>query len=216
MGLFRNIYRWLFRSLANQLLFTYLLVITIALFAVSLWGLFMIKSESITDLRNSLEVDAVNLALEIDNDLALDSVEAKKRVKAAVDRHASKLNVAITVVDDDGHVLADSNAKLTSGGENISNQSEINDALAGIVAAYTRSSPSTHTNWFYVAYPVRSTGKTQGVIRVGVSLSSIEQRLRHDLIVFLEIIGATGVVTVLISLWLARRVNRPVREMSAM
>jgi signal transduction histidine kinase len=216
MGLFRNIYRWLFRSLANQLLVTYLLVITIALFAVSLWGLFMIKSESITDLRNSLEVDAVNLALEIDNDLALDSVEAKKRVKAAVDRHASKLNVAITVVDDDGHVLADSNANLASGGENISNQSEINDALAGIVAAYTRSSPSTHTNWFYVAYPVRSTGKTQGVIRVGVSLSSIEQRLRHDLLVFLEIIVATGLVTVLISLWLARRVNRPVREMSAM
>jgi signal transduction histidine kinase len=216
MGPFRNIYRWLFRSLANQLLFTYLLVITIALFAVSLWGLFMIKSESITDLRNSLEVDAVNLALEIDNDLALDSIEAKQRVKAAVDRHASKLNVAITVVDEDGHVLADSNANLSSGGENISNQSEINDALAGIVAAYTRSSPSTHTNWFYVAYPVRSTGKTQGVIRVGVSLNSIEQRLRHDLIVFLEIIVATGLVTVLISLWLARRVNQPVKEMSAM
>jgi len=216
MGPFRNIYRWLFRSLANQLLFTYLLVITIALFVVSLWGLFMIKSESITDLRNSLEVDAVNLALEIDNDLALDSIEAKQRVKAAVDRHASKLNVAITVVDEDGHVLADSNANLSSGGENISNQSEINDALAGIVAAYTRSSPSTHTNWFYVAYPVRSTGKTQGVIRVGVSLNSIEQRLRHDLIVFLEIIVATGLVTVLISLWLARRVNQPVKEMSAM
>jgi signal transduction histidine kinase len=206
----------LFNSLANQLLFTYLLVITIALFAVSLWGLFMIKSESFNDLRNSLEVDAVNLALEIDNDLALDSMQAKQRVKAAVDRHASKLNVAITVVDEDGHVLADSNANVLAGGENISNQSEINDALAGIVAAYTRSSPSTHTNWFYVAYPVRSTGKTQGVIRVGVSLNNIEQRLRNDLIVFLEIIVATGIVTVLISLWLARRVNQPVKEMSAM
>jgi len=217
MDLFRNIYRWPFRSLANQLLVTYLLVITIALFAVSLWALFMIKSESINDLRNSLEVEAVNLGLEIDNDLALDSLAAKNRVKAAVDRHASKLNVAITVVNSDGHVLADSGANVSFGrGENISNQSEINDALAGIVAIYTRRSSSTKTNWFYVAYPVRAAGKTAGVIRVGVPLTNIEQRLRHDLIVFLEIIVATGIVTVLISLWLAKRVNRPMQEMSAM
>lgn len=217
MGPFRKIYRWLFRSLANQLLVTYLLVITFALFAVSLWALFMIKTESITDLRNSLEVEAVNLGLEIDNDLALDSQEAKRRVQAAVERHANKLNVSITVVNSDGHVLADSSANLLSnGGENISNQSEINDALAGIVAIYTRSSSSTHTDWFYVAYPVRSAGKTQGVIRVGVPLTEMERRLYHDLIVFLEIIVATGLVTVLISLWLAKRVNRPVREMSAL
>lgn len=217
MRLFETIYRWLFRSLANQLLFTYLLVITIALFAVTLWALFMIKSESFTDLRNSLEVEAVNLALEIDNDLALDSLEAKNRIKTAVDRHATSLGVSITVVDSDGHVLADSSAKVPSGsGENISNDEEINDALAGIVAIYTRSSQYTHTNWYYLAYPVRSAGKTSGAIRIGMPVTSIEQRLRHDLIVFLEIIVAAGVVTVLISLWLARRVNRPVKEMSAM
>ena len=216
-GLFKNAYRWFFSSLANQLLFSYLLVVTVALFVVSLWALFMIKSESITDLRNSLEVEAVNLALEIDNDLALDSIQAKTRVKKAVDRHASKLNVAITVVNADGNILADSQANLKKGnGENISNQSEINDALAGIVAFYTRRSQSTQTNWFYVAYPVRSAGRTAGVIRVGVPLTNIEQRLRHDLIVFLEIIFATGLITVSISLWLARRINRPVQEMSAM
>lgn len=216
-GLFKTIYRWFFRSLANQLLFSYLLIITVSLFAVSLWALFMIKTESMTDLRNSLEVEAVNLALEIDNDLALDSLQAKMRIKKAVDRRASKLNVAITVVNESGNVLADSSANLQRGsGENIANQSEINDALAGIVAFYTRQSQSTNTNWLYVAYPVRSAGKTSGVIRIGVPLTSIEQRLRHDLIVFLEIIFATGAMTVLISLWLARRVNKPLQEMSAM
>ncbi len=220
---FKTIYRWFVRSLANQLLFSYLLIITVSLFAVSLWALFMIKTESMTDLRNSLEVEAVHLALEIDNDLALDSLQAKTRIKTAVDRHAKNLNVAITVVNESGNVLADSSANLQRGsGENIANQSEINDALAGIVAFYTRQSPSTKTNWFYVAYPVRSLErssgviKTSGVIRVGVPLTSVEQRLRHDLIVFLEIILATGAITVLISLWLARRVNKPLQEMSTM
>ncbi len=220
MGFFKNIYQWLFRSLANQLLVTYISLVTIALFAVSIWALFMIKSESINDLRNSLEVEAVNLALEIDNDLALDSEKSRNRIKMAVDRHANKLGVSITVVNDDGHVLADSGggpgSSLTPSGENISNQSEINDALAGVVGIYERKSNKTNSNWFYIAYPVRAAGHTTGVIRVGVPLTDIERRLNNDLYVFLKIILATGVVTTLISLWMAKRVNRPVKEMSAM
>ena len=212
MGFLKKIYRWLFRSLANQLLVTYLVVITFALLVVSIWALFMIHAESVNNLRNSLEVEAVNLALEIDNDLALDSAKARARIKAAVDRHAQKLGVSITVVNDEGHVLADSGAKTI--GENIANQIEINDALAGIVAIYER--PAPRSNWLFLAYPVRSTGHTDGVIRVGMPLYDMQRRLNNDLYVFLRIILATGVVTVLISLWLAKRVNRPVREMSAM
>lgn len=212
MGFLKKIYRWLFRSLANQLLVTYLVVITFALLVVSFWALFIIKAESVSNLRNSLEVEAVNLALEIDNDLALDSAKARARIKAAVDRHAARLGVSITVVNDEGHVLADSGARPI--GENIANQIEINDALAGIVAIYER--PAPNSNWLFIAYPVRSTGHTDGVIRVGMPLDDMERRLNSDLYVFLRIILATGVVTVLISLWLAKRVNRPVREMSAM
>ncbi len=215
MGLLEKIYKWMFRSLANQLLFTYLVVIVISLLAVSLWALFAIKSESVTDLRNSLEVEAVHLGLEIDNDLGMDSEKSKQRIQSAVDRHATKLGVAITVVDRDGRVLADSSTSAQApDGANISNDSEINDALAGIVAIYTRNERTTNSNWLYVACPVRASGQTTGVIRVGVQLTEIEQRLHRDLIIFLEIIFATGVMTVLISLWLARRVNRPLQEMS--
>lgn len=222
MGILKNMYQWLFRSLANQLLVTYISLVTIALLAVSLWALVMIKSESINDLRNSLEVEAVNLALEIDNDLALDSEKSRNRIKMAVDRHANKLGVSITVVNDDGHVLADSGvgpakaADTNAGGENISNQSEINDALAGVVGIYERKSSTTNSSWLFIAYPVRAAGHTTGVIRVGVPLTDIERRLNNDLYVFLRIILATGVLTLLISLWLAKRVNRPVKEMSAM
>lgn len=215
MGLLERIYKWMFRSLANQLLFTYLVIIVISLLAVSLWALFAIKSESVTDLRNSLEVEAVHLALEIDNDLGMDSEKSRQRIQSAVDRHATKLGVVITVVDRDGRVLADSSTTSQSpDGANISNNAEINDALAGIVAIYTRNERTTNSNWLYVACPVRAGGQTTGVIRVGVQLTEIEQRLHRDLIIFLEIIFATGVMTVLISLWLARRVNRPLQEMS--
>jgi signal transduction histidine kinase len=200
--------------LANQLLITYLLVITIALAAVSFWALVAIRKESLTDLQNTLEVEAVNLGLEIDNDLELDSPKARKRIQSAVDRRATRLGVAIVVVDKDGRLLADSSEPGPV--ENLSKEQEINEALAGVISKTTRSDPDSLKNWMYVACPVRSSGTTTGVIRVGVPLTEIERRLKKDLFVFLEIILATGVVTVLISLWLARRVNRPVREMSAL
>lgn len=216
-----RIYRWFTSSLANQLLITYLVVITIALVVVSFWALVTIQAESTTDLRNSLEVEAVNLALEIDSDLQLDSVASKERVQAAVDRRATRLGVAITVVDGDGHVLADS-SPVQKGLEeenvppqNLANETEINDALAGIIAVANRRS-AANINTLYLAYPVRSAGVTSGVVRVAVPLTEVEQRLRRDLIVFLEIILATGIITVLISLWLAERVIRPVKDMGTM
>lgn len=210
----RILYKWLFRSLANQLLITYLLVITIALLTVSIWALVAIRKESLTDLQNTLEVEAVNLGLEIDNDLVLDSPQARKRIQTAVERRATRLGVTIVVVDKDGRLLSDS-APIAEG-KNLSNEQEINEALAGVLSKTTRSEPQSNTNWLYVAYPVRSMGETTGVIRVGLPLTQIDLRLKSDLIVFLNIIFATGIVTVVISLWLANRFNRPVKEMSAL
>lgn len=210
----KNFYSWLFRSIANRLLITYLLILTVALGAMSLSALFLIKSESINDLRNALEVEAVHLGLEIDDDLALDSLEARRRIAAAARRHASRLGLSITVVDAHGHVLVDSSGGRNEQGRNISNQPEISDALAGISAIYTRSASPGQQDWLYVAYPVRAAGDTAGVIRVGVPLTELYARLHKDTIFFLELIAATAAVTALISLWLARVFTRPIREMS--
>lgn len=216
MSPFAPIYGWVSRSLSNQLLFTYLLVITFALAVVSFWALYTMKSEKVEDLRNSLEVEAVHLALEIDNDLVLDSQSATRRIQAAVDRHATKLGVAITVVNTNGHVIADSGPRALPEGENINEQPEISQALAGIAAMERRHVEATKADWLYVAYPVRSAGQTTGVIRVGFPLAQIDARLNRDLNFFLGIIFATLLVTVLISLWLARRVTKPISDMSAM
>jgi signal transduction histidine kinase len=214
MRIFERFYRWLSRSLANQLLFTYVLVIALALGIVTFWALRTMQSEKIDDLRNSMVAAAVHLGLEIDNDLGLDSELATNRIQAATDRHANHFGYAFTVVNNDGHVIADSGPRGLREGENIRSEQEINDALAGITAITTRHSQQTHTNWLYVAYPVRSVGQTSGVIRVGVPLTDINQRLNRDLITFLVMIFATLVVTVMISLWLAKRLTRPLTNMS--
>lgn len=222
MGLLQKCYNWFTKSLANQLLSTYLLVTAFALAVVTFWAMFTIKSESMSNQRNALEVGAMHLGLEIDNDLSLDSPQATRRIQAAVDRHASRLHVRITVVNKSGHVLAESTsidptAEKNSAGENISNKPEINEALSGIVVFDERRTGRTKKqDWLFFAYPVRSSpGETLGVIRLGVELTKLKERLNSDLIFFLQIIVATLVVTAIISIWLAKRVTLPIKHMSA-
>lgn len=215
MGLFQKCYKWFSKSLANQLLSTYLLVTAFALAVVTFWAMFTIKSESMSNQRNALEVGAMHLALEIDNDLSLDSPLATRRIQAAVDRHASRLHVLITVVNKSGHVLAESHSpdalveSTVVAGQNISNKPEINEALAGIMGFDQRN------NWLFFAYPVRSApGETLGVIQLGVELTELKRRLNSDLIFFLQVIVATLVSTAFISIWLARRLTQPIKQVS--
>lgn len=213
MRLWERFYRWLSRSLANQLLLTYLLVIMFALGIVTFWALYSTRPEKIDALRYEMIATAVQLGLEIDNDLLLDSELATNRIQAATNRAASE-GYAITVVNTIGHVIADSGPKGLRQGENIRSEQEINEALAGIMADSTRHSRVTRTSWLYIAYPVRSAGQTNGVIRVGIPLTDLNNRLNRDLSIFMEILLATLIATVLISLWLARRLTRPLIEMS--
>jgi signal transduction histidine kinase len=220
MGLFQNFYHWFTKSLSYLLLSTYLLVTAIALSIVTFWAMFTIKTESMSNQRNALEVGAMHLALEIDNDLSLDSPLATRRIQQAVDRHASKLHVSITVVNKSGHVLAESNLADFNGepnveGQNISNKPEINEALAGIMGFAQRNAGRKKTEWLYFAYPVRSApGETLGVIRLGVELTRMKERLNYDLIFFLQVIVATLFITGLLSIFLARRLTRPIKLMS--
>ena len=221
MGPLQKCYNWLSKSLANQLLSTYLLVTAFALAIVTFWAMFTIKAESMSNQRNALEVGAMHLGLEIDKDLALDSAQATRRIQAAVDRHASRLHVSITVVNRSGHVLAESSSLDPTAlhnvtGENISNQPEINEALAGIVTFDQRNAGKKKAEWLFFAYPVRSApGETLGVIRLGVELTKLKERLNSDLLFFLQIIVTTLVITAFISIWLARRVTLPIKHMSA-
>ncbi|MBX9690050.1 MAG: HAMP domain-containing histidine kinase, partial [Candidatus Obscuribacterales bacterium] len=59
-----------------------------------------------------------------------------------------------------------------------------------------------------------SPGETMGVIQLGVELTKLKQRLNSDLIFFLQIIAATLVTTAIISIWLARRMTKPIKHMS--
>ncbi len=115
-----------------------------------------------------------------------------------------------TIVDHRGTSLADS---APSDGESFANRPEIQTALAGREAVGWRYSRTLGQRLLYVAVPVASAGRVHGAVRITYPASFVEQRIRRTWL----LLGGIGVVVLatvfLISLWLARSVSRPLREL---
>ncbi|MGI6656040.1 MAG: ATP-binding protein [Desulfobulbus sp.] len=124
-----------------------------------------------------------------------------------------RASTRITVIDGRGTVLADSseNADLM---ENHSRRPEVAAALGGEMGYDLRSSRTLAAPMLYAAIPIRlGSGGHPGVLRLAISLSPVD-RLLQDLRRSMLGIGLlVGIIAVLLSLYSARRISRPLEKM---
>ncbi|MBI2570030.1 MAG: PAS domain-containing protein [Candidatus Schekmanbacteria bacterium] len=118
----------------------------------------------------------------------------------------------LTIIGPSGAVLADS-MEDPARMENHAARPEVKAALTGGFGAAIRYSATVGTTMMYVAVPLSSSGLTRGVARAAVSIAAVEMATRA---VQIRIAGAglsIAVVAAILSLWLSRRVSRPVEEL---
>ena len=115
----------------------------------------------------------------------------------------------ITLIRPDGVVIADSreNPGLM---ENHADRPEIIAALAGRFEPEIRHSDTLNTMMLYVAEPVMSGESIVGVIRVSRPLNAIEDAYRDITHVLWSSSLVATLLAVLLSLYIARRMSRPV------
>ncbi len=118
----------------------------------------------------------------------------------------------LTVVDLQGRVLCDSSHDPATMG-NHSDRPEIKRALKEKVGSSQRYSATLKQLMLYVAVPLISQGRTTGVLRTSIPLTSINKELRHlfagmSLGIIVVIILAGGV-----TLMVARKISRPLELM---
>lgn len=124
----------------------------------------------------------------------------------------------VTVIAPDGTVLADS--AVPDGQvvrlENHRTRPEVAQALETGRGTHIRTSDTTGIRTFYLALAVPGTaGPPSAVIRLGLPLTDVEQRVR-DLERALAIaLGAAFLVSVTLSLLIARGLTRPLSDMAA-
>jgi len=127
--------------------------------------------------------------------------------------YSRQLGSRVTVIDVQGNVLADSYA-VAAEMENHLNRPEVQRALQKQVTTEIRYSNTLQTRMLYAAAPLEINGEMKGVVRLAISLNTIQ---RNENILERTVAIATG-VTALLAIFLAAIVAfytiRPLNQLS--
>jgi len=186
------------------------LVVAVALGAVAHFTVHTVESFHLRRTASDLEARA---ALAMDRIAALDAPRDPARVDAVCDRMGRRTQTRYTVVRPSGIVIGDSEEDPAAM-ENHADRPEIRSALQRRTGRSTRYSATLECRMMYVAVPFIADGdRLQGVVRASMPLSDIEAagaalRQRVWLAFGSVLLMAAGV-----SLFLSRRIARPIADM---
>jgi two-component system phosphate regulon sensor histidine kinase PhoR len=139
---------------------------------------------------------------------------------ATIRELSQQAHVRITVIKPDGTVLSDS-AVPAEGLTHVDNhlaRPEVAQALASGLGMDIRASQTTGERTYYVARLLSSSALRQPgvpVIRLGLPLTSIDERVRHIQQDLLTAFGAAFLLAMVLSLWVSRNLTKPLSEMAA-
>lgn len=196
--------RLLWRLFPSYLLVTVLSLISVAWFASNFVSKLYLD-QTVADLKTK--------ALFFQNSIS-DHLEPLNQ--EAIDQACKKIGppaqTRITVILPSGQVAGDSNED-PGNMDNHSDRPEVREAAAGDVGVSSRFSRTLGRKMMYVAVPMTSEHGTSVIVRTAVSISLLDEALAA----IRSNIAAGGlliaVVAALISLYVSRRIARPIEKM---
>lgn len=197
---------WLKIGLSFFILFFVVMVI------VGIFSGELMKSTYLNMKENQLEDDA-KILLQTTNMENLDLDKDAATIQKSLDPLGEDIDARITVIDSKGDVVADTK-KDPEKLDNHMNRPEVTDILkkGEIVGISIRESDSLGYSMLYVAVPVKHQSKTDGVLRISISLESVDAAVAKLWGNLALIFGIALVIIAAISVFIARKITRPVRE----
>ncbi|HEM1244991.1 TPA: PAS domain-containing protein [Listeria monocytogenes] len=197
---------WLKIGLSFFILFFVVMVI------VGIFSGELMKSTYLNMKENQLEDDA-KILLQTTNMENLDLDEDAATIQKSLDPLGEDIDARITVIDSKGDVVADTK-KDPEKLDNHMNRPEVTDILkkGESVGISIRESDSLGYSMLYVAVPVKHQSKTDGVLRISISLESVDAAVAKLWGNLALIFGIALVIIAAISVFIARKITRPVRE----
>ena len=184
----------------------YATIVVLLASAVMLFAPPLMRTHHIEERAASLE----HMALLLEGQV-LPVIAGGGDLAAFVTGVSRKTATRITVIDPGGEVLADSE-KEPRDMENHLFRPEIQASLRGETLMSIRPSSTLKADMMYMSIPLRAEGRVVGALRLSVFMKDIEallDALRTDL---LKVVGLVTVFALLLSVFLARSVAVPTRE----
>ncbi|EAD4280975.1 PAS domain-containing protein [Listeria monocytogenes] len=197
---------WLKIGLSFFILFFVVMVI------VGIFSGELMKSTYLNMKENQLEDDA-KILLQTTNMENLDLDKDAATIQKSLDPLGEDIDARITVIDSKGDVVADTKKDPQKLDKHM-NRPEVTDILkkGESVGISIRESDSLGYSMLYVAVPVKHQSKTDGVLRISISLESVDAAVAKLWGNLALIFGIALVIIAAISVFIARKITRPVRE----
>jgi len=141
------------------------------------------------------------------------NINEQPRLLPLVNRLGKKSGTRITVIMNDGRVLADSD-KDPQQMDNHGQRPEVLEAFTGRQGQSIRFSHTLGQSLMYVAIPVSADGQLVGCIRTALPISAIDATLKG---IYWKLLQAGLIIAVLLAplcWWLSRRLSRPLELMT--
>lgn len=188
----------------------YLLLLLVALGVVFFLGLRITRHNYYEHVYQTLRTEGLMASTQVRDDL----VEGHS---GPLDAHCVYLwnitGTRFTVIDTNGVVLGDSDEQPAAM-DNHADRPEVAEALQARIGRYTRYSVTQQRDLMYVAVPVEVSDRVVGVVRTALPLKLLEERLSG--LAGLIALGLTtvGLLSMLGSVFVSRRISRPVIRMT--
>jgi two-component system phosphate regulon sensor histidine kinase PhoR len=199
------------RSLITEILLSLLLVVLVALAAATWNAVHAMRRFHRDETASTLETRARLVERDLQGKLGgFDSSDIEGLCKELGKVSATR----VTVILPSGKVIGDSDedpARMDSHGD----RPEVIAALEGRIGQATRHSYTLHAELMYVAIPMYEQNRLVAIVRTSVPMASIDQMLNRVLLRVASGAAIVSVVAVALSIFLARRIVRPLRVIEA-
>ena len=187
----------------------YLMIIILSIAAI-IWLFTRVMYKSYSDMvKEKLQSSAFSLLPLIEDKLRSGEGEQFNRILQDI---SEKTQLRITIIDPEGVVLAESSRNVADM-ENHSNRPEIQSAINGVPAFSTRYSATLTKDTMYLAVPIRDNGKPVAVLRISVTLNSMDRALRSTYFNIITFGVLVAVIAIGIAYFISRKLSQPLEKL---
>jgi len=184
----------------------------VILFSILIVGLMVqrqIEQASLRDIRSKLSSQAFILQQSFANI----KNQSQSQIQQTVDQIGHRIDTRITLLTDDGVVIADSEF-VAKDMDNHRYRPEIIAANQSQIGQSRRYSKTLQKPMLYVAVTAMASSSELGYIRTALSTQRIDEEINYLRRVIIIAASLTGIIALFIGYWLAMGFARPLRQMT--
>ncbi|ONK22518.1 PAS domain-containing sensor histidine kinase [Bacillus sp. VT-16-64] len=192
-----------------RITFSFLLLMSIALLVSGFFIADKVK-DTYMDLKKDQLYEMAQLTVRAINT----GTDSEVRLQEQVKELSKTITSRITVIDRDGHVLADSEDN-PSAMENHADRPEVRQIIksgkdSGISIRYSKT---LGYNMMYVTIPMIEGDQVTGVVRTSLSLEKVEQAIEHLTATLTFVLFTAMLLTTIVGVRMAKGIAKPIEEM---